>query len=134
MKFCYISDADSIHTQRWVKWVANEGHEVHLISDKPAEIENVKIHLVKERGSRMNFLIRAKEVKRLVKELKPDIVQVQLALGVFIDHQRPGLGVGRGGVLRLPGGADFAHDQNVPLKAGLVGQVLGHHRAATHES
>jgi len=30
MKICYFADAQSIHTQRWVKHFAEKGHEVHL--------------------------------------------------------------------------------------------------------
>ena len=31
LKICFIGWADSIHVQRWVKWFARQGHEVHLI-------------------------------------------------------------------------------------------------------
>lgn len=46
MKICYFADAQSIHTQRWVKHFAKRGHEVHLISVKPAEIENANFHYI----------------------------------------------------------------------------------------
>jgi len=81
MKICYIADAQSIHTQRWVKWFAERGHEVHLITDKPAEIDNVKIYPVKGRGKKINFLIRAWETRKLVKKIKPDILHVHYAFG-----------------------------------------------------
>jgi len=46
MKICYFADAQSIHTQRWVKHFAEKGHEVHLISFTNAEIENVNFHYI----------------------------------------------------------------------------------------
>ena len=35
MKICYLADAGSIHTQRWIKYFADNGHEVYLISPRP---------------------------------------------------------------------------------------------------
>ena len=46
MKICYFADAQSIHTQRWVKHFAEKGHEVHLISFTNAEIKNVNFHYI----------------------------------------------------------------------------------------
>ncbi len=46
MKICYFADAQSIHTQRWVKHFAERGHEVRLISYKKAKIENVNGHYI----------------------------------------------------------------------------------------
>ena len=35
MKLCYIADANSIHTRRWVEPFIRQGHDVHIISYKP---------------------------------------------------------------------------------------------------
>ena len=81
MKICYIADAQSIHTQRWVKWFAEHGHEVHLIAEYPAELENVKIHLVKERGGVINFVRRTWQTMKTVKKIKPDILHAHYVTG-----------------------------------------------------
>jgi len=47
LKICYIGDAQSIHLQRWARWFAERGYEVHLITDRPHEIKGVKLHTVK---------------------------------------------------------------------------------------
>ena len=89
MKICYLADAGSIHTQKWVKYFADKGHEVHLISIKPfvqCDLENVKLHLIKKVKSPIRNPIRSsysyainsfsvlKQVKRLLKEIEPDIL------------------------------------------------------------
>jgi len=33
LRICFISNPNSIHTQRWVKWFSNRGHQVVLIGD-----------------------------------------------------------------------------------------------------
>ena len=36
MRICYLADATSTHTQRWVGFFASQGHEVHLVSALPS--------------------------------------------------------------------------------------------------
>lgn len=47
MKICYVGDALSIHTQRWAEAFSRRGHEVHVISDKVANLSCVHMHLLK---------------------------------------------------------------------------------------
>jgi glycosyltransferase involved in cell wall biosynthesis len=37
LRLCFIADATSIHTKRWVNYFAGRGHEVHLISSRFTE-------------------------------------------------------------------------------------------------
>ncbi len=37
VKLCFIADGRSIHTQRWVEYFAQRGHEVHLITYDPMD-------------------------------------------------------------------------------------------------
>jgi len=48
MRICYVADDASIHTQRWVNYFAQKGHEVHLICWKVTSgyDENIRIHLL----------------------------------------------------------------------------------------
>ena len=82
MKICYLADASSIHTQRWVKYFAERGHEVHLISYNPARIENVKIYVLpKIKNQFLTFILRFFEVKKLVKKIKPDLLHAHYISG-----------------------------------------------------
>lgn len=85
MKICYFADAQSIHTERWVKWFVKRGHEVHLISFKKAKIENVNFHYIGPLKSVPYFSIlcspilfllflKFRTIRKLIKEIDPDIV------------------------------------------------------------
>lgn len=69
--------------QRWAKWFAERGHEVHLISPDDENIEGVKIHLIgkKKEGSVTNFIIKMFQTRKLVRKIKPDILHAHYAFG-----------------------------------------------------
>ncbi len=83
MKICYVGGANSIHLQRWVKWIANKGHDVHLITDHPTEINAVKIYLLrqKQRENILNFFLKIRETKKLVKKINPDLLHAHYVFG-----------------------------------------------------
>ena len=83
MKICYLADAADIHTQRWAKYFVDKGHEVHLISFRPSSepLENINLHLLKKFCGEtkvlkytINALFVLNQVKKLIKEIKPDII------------------------------------------------------------
>lgn len=86
MRICYIAPAESIHTQKWVKYFAGRGYEVHLISRKPFEgngIENVRLYQLA--SFRYPILLRYPYdtigIRRLITRIKPDILHVHYATG-----------------------------------------------------
>jgi glycosyltransferase involved in cell wall biosynthesis len=83
MRICYIGDADNIHMQKWVNWFANKGHDVHLITDRPAEINGVKIYAIgnKKRNSFSNFIKKILQTRKLVKKIEPDVLHAHYAFG-----------------------------------------------------
>jgi glycosyltransferase involved in cell wall biosynthesis len=83
MKICYVGDAKSIHLQRWIKWITNAGHDVHLITDYPIEINNVKIYSLKHKkdGGYINFISKMRQTKKLVNKINPDILHAHYAFG-----------------------------------------------------
>jgi len=84
MKICYIADAGKIHTQRWVKYFADRGHEVHLISPSPlgdGDIGRAELHVLKRFPLQVriisfpiNLLSDIIQTSRLIKKIKPDIL------------------------------------------------------------
>ncbi len=51
MILCYLAYGGSPHTQKWVKYFADKGHEIHLISHSrldSGDLPNIKVHGVKE--------------------------------------------------------------------------------------
>ena len=83
MRICYVADGASIHTQRWVNYFARKGHEIHLICWKvmPGYDDSIHIHLLTRLAPKiwaasqyLSFLFWIIQVRRLVSEIKPDIV------------------------------------------------------------
>ena len=82
MKICFLADARSLHTKRWVEYFAKE-HEIYLITldyiewapiskEVYEEWINVELHKV---SKNMPFLLFAPfKIRRLIKKIKPDIV------------------------------------------------------------
>jgi glycosyltransferase involved in cell wall biosynthesis len=76
MRIVYLADAPYIHTKRWVRHFAGLGHEVHVISFRPAEIDGATVHYVDglERIGKARYLVHARRVSALVRSLKPDLL------------------------------------------------------------
>ena len=78
MRVCYLANASSIHTQRWAKYFAERGHEVHVISFEQPDVDlnGSNIHIVKTNKKYLyiSFLYKALQFRRIINEIKPDIV------------------------------------------------------------
>ena len=46
MRICYLADAQSPHTQKWVTYFVSKRCEVHIISFRKAEIKGVNAHYI----------------------------------------------------------------------------------------
>ena len=84
MKICYLADGGSIHTQRWCKHFYALGHEIHLITFKEVQIENIQVHyinagVIDARGGNWKILLAFPTVKNLIAEIKPDILHAHYA-------------------------------------------------------
>ena len=89
MRICYIADAGSIHTKRWVQYFSDGGHDVYLISPRPfgdSNIGTVDLYVLNHPCSRIriiSFLINLLHdiiaVRRLVRRIRPDILHAHFA-------------------------------------------------------
>lgn len=102
LKIVFIGWGGSIHVQRWVRWFAGRGHEVHLISDRYEAIPGVTVHPLTDGQAgpagegappRETFLRRLisklkfyylsylrypayiARTRRIIREVRPDILQ-----------------------------------------------------------
>lgn len=78
MRICYFADGESIHVIRWCKHFTSLGHDVHLISFKNVSIDNVTTHYISSgniavSGGNWKVVFKFREVKALLKKIKPDI-------------------------------------------------------------
>ena len=76
MKIVFLADAPYVHTQRWVQHFVAAGHECDVISFRPAHIEGARVHHVDgaEPLGKARYLLHARRVRALVRELAPDVV------------------------------------------------------------
>lgn len=83
MKVLLLAGASSIHTIRWANGLSDAGHEVHLVTQHQAIDSfksNVVIHQFKNRGV-IGYFFLAIPVRRLIKKIKPDILNAHYASG-----------------------------------------------------
>ncbi len=77
-RILYVSDAGSIHTQRWAKHFAESGIEVHVASFRAAKIKNVTVHLIPTLGiGKLGYIYAIPYLRNLVIKINPDIVHAQ---------------------------------------------------------
>lgn len=84
VKLCYIASLGSTHTERWINYFANAGHEVHLIdtNELPSgNVKKIKLHRVKKLDTHIRIidylidpLISALRFFKIVWNINPDIV------------------------------------------------------------
>ena len=90
MKLCYLADAQSSHTKKWVTFFANKGYEVHLISFREAEISNIIFHSIdkffatriRSEGSsfsKIGYFFYLNTFKNLIQDIAPDILHAHWA-------------------------------------------------------
>jgi L-malate glycosyltransferase len=86
MKICFLGDGGSIHILRWIDYFVKKDHEVHLISftdfkdiNNLSGRSNFHIHKIgnfniNSGGGNWRYLLSLQQVKNVLKEIKPDIV------------------------------------------------------------
>jgi glycosyltransferase involved in cell wall biosynthesis len=88
MKICILANALSVHTQRWAKAFADNGHDVHIVSIRNADIPGAKVHSVcigKVNSKNVIFVMLSYFrllfcISRIIKKIAPDIVNAHYAL------------------------------------------------------
>ena len=82
MRICFVADARSIHTRRWVRYFLERGNEILVLSRYEAPIPGTRV-LPWPQVTSENWLIRKFEVLRnawafrsMVRAFEPDIVHI----------------------------------------------------------
>ena len=86
MKICFVGPANNVHMIKWCTWFKHHGHSVHVISFIEGEIPGTTVHVidpgVSAAGSdlaKLKYLFTGGQIKRLINEIKPDIVNAHYA-------------------------------------------------------
>lgn len=86
MKICFMAPAENYHTVKWGTWFSKHGHQVHIISFTKGIIDGCTVHVIDSGadihggdGQKLKYLLQVHKIHRLVKAIKPDIINVHYA-------------------------------------------------------
>ncbi len=83
MRLAFLSIGRHIHTERWLRWFAQRGHECHLLTVQPGPIAGVTVHdITTDRGPKpWRYFRSLSKVKRLLSDLQPDLLNTHFLTG-----------------------------------------------------
>ncbi len=80
MNLCVLADAASVHTQRWARFFAEKGHNVDVLSFRPAEIKNVTVHRLRPIfPGKIGYTTALPQVRKYIRVRRPDILHAHYA-------------------------------------------------------
>ncbi len=138
MKICLLSNALSIHTRRWMNWLKENSHEVHLISYRYGEIRGADFTCFPLDSDNclcksFHFLNTLREIRRRIWEIKPDILHAHYItsyglLGI-LSRYKPLIASAWGSDLFVDSKKSFLHRyiiKRVIKKADLITVMANH--------
>ena len=86
MKICFLAPANSAHTKKWCRYFVSQGHSVDVVSFVDDQIPDVSVHFIDtgaaaggSDGEKLKYLLKASAVRKIVKSIRPDIVNAHYA-------------------------------------------------------
>src|SRR5215469_2567966 len=123
-RLAYLADARSSHTAKWVNYFSGRGYEVHLLSFESPRGVSGDVHLHKLNAgvaSRLRYFTAAKQVRRILAIVQPDLLHAHYASGYGtlgrLAHFHPY-------VLSVWGSDVFEFPQTSPLHRYLIAKNL----------
>jgi L-malate glycosyltransferase len=83
VRLAFLSIGRHIHTERWIRWFAGQGHDCHLLTVQPGEVPGVTVHDIR-RGfgpKPMRYAASLFEVRRQLARLRPDLLNTHFLTG-----------------------------------------------------
>lgn len=83
MRIAYLSIGGHIHTERWLRYFVERGHEIHLMTVQPHPIEGVEVHDIRTGIpiKPLHYAVALGKVKRLLAEIRPDLFHTHFLTG-----------------------------------------------------
>lgn len=83
MRIAYLSIGGHIHTERWLRYFVERGHDVHLMTVQPVPIEGVKLYDIRTGipFKPLHYAVALGRVKRILAEIKPDLLHTHFLTG-----------------------------------------------------
>ena len=125
MRVCFISEAKTIHTQRWTRALSQCGCDIHLISSSSGDIPNIKLYQVPIYSQ--NLLKQRKQklqIRNLIRKIGPDIIHL---FGLFSLSSLGTMGVVKnfGNLIISVWGSDIVTTRNLEsVKSKIIKRYL----------
>jgi glycosyltransferase involved in cell wall biosynthesis len=83
MRLAFLSIGRHIHTERWIRWFARQGHDCHLLTVQPGPVPDVTVHDIRAGGGPkpLRYLLSLRRVKALLARLQPDLLNTHFLTG-----------------------------------------------------
>ena len=83
LRLAFLSIGRHIHTERWIQWFAQKGHECHLLTVQPGQVEGVTVHdITSETGPKpLRYFCSLRKVKKLLAQIQPDLLNTHFLTG-----------------------------------------------------
>jgi L-malate glycosyltransferase len=83
MRLAFLSIGRHIHTERWIRWFAERGHECHLLTVQPGALEGVTVHDITTAGpgKPWRYWRSLRRVRRILSDLRPDLLNTHFLTG-----------------------------------------------------
>lgn len=86
MRICFLAGPGSVHTRRWVSWLARKGHDVHIVfpesifSPYSIKVDGTSLHpfrtmpIVSQKSHLLLQPVDHWRVRHIIRRIKPDIL------------------------------------------------------------
>jgi glycosyltransferase involved in cell wall biosynthesis len=83
MRIAYLSIGGHIHTERWLSYFVERGHEAHLLTVQPSPIEGVRVHDIRTGIplKPLHYAVALRRVRRILAEIEPDVLHTHFLTG-----------------------------------------------------
>ena len=123
MRLAFLSIGRHIHTERWMIWFAERGHECHLLTVQPGPVPGVEVHdITTGAGPKpWRYYRSLRRVRQLLAQLRPDLLNTHFLTGYGYWGHFSGF---HPNVLTVWGDAVYLAPHQNPLKHWLARRAL----------
>jgi len=83
MRIAYLSIGGHIHTERWLGYFVERGHDVHLMTVQPEPIPGVRVYDIRTGipFKPLHYAVALRRVRRILAEIEPDLLHTHFLTG-----------------------------------------------------
>jgi glycosyltransferase involved in cell wall biosynthesis len=83
LRLAFLSIGRHIHTERWIQWFSERGHDCHLLTVQPGPVEGVTVHdITSHLGPKpLRYALSLLKVRRTLRNIRPDLLNTHFLTG-----------------------------------------------------